>query len=74
MKNVANKTGNALVIILGGLLVVALYIGRWLGAVGVFGLLARLLGWYKAWVWTWVVFVIIGFVSAAVLEKLQKQA
>lgn len=57
---------------LGSLLVMALYLGRWLGAVGVLGLLLRLIGWYKSWVWTWAVFVIIGFVSAAVLEKIQK--
>jgi len=57
-----------------GLFMAALYVGRWLGMVGVFGLLFRLIGWYKSWVWIWVIFVIIGFVSAAVLEKLQKSS
>ncbi|HZP55407.1 MAG TPA: hypothetical protein VFB03_01395 [Candidatus Saccharimonadales bacterium] len=70
----ANKAGNIVGGILGGLFVAALYIGRWLGAIGVLGLLFRLIGWYKEWIWTWVIFVIIGFISAAVLEKLQKSS
>jgi hypothetical protein len=67
-----NKVGNIAGGMLGGLLVMALYIGRYLGLVGVLGLLARLIGWYKAWIWVWVIFVIIGFFSAAVLERLQR--
>lgn len=69
----ANRARNVAEATLGSLLVMALYAGRWLGAVGVLGLLLRLIGWYKSWVWTWAVFVIIGFVSAALLEKLQKK-
>ena len=67
-----SKAGNVAGTALAGLVVVALYIGRYLGLVGVLGLLARLIGWYKSWIWVWVVFVMIGFVSAAVLEKIQK--
>jgi hypothetical protein len=70
----ANKAGNIAGGVLGGLVVMALYIGRYLGLVGVLGLLARLIGWYKEWMWVWVVFVLIGFISAALLEKLQKSA
>lgn len=70
----ANKARNMAEATLGGLLVMALYLGRWLGAVGVLGLLLRLIGWYKSWVWTWVIFVIIGFVSAAILDRLQKSS
>ena len=70
----ANKAGNIAGSVLGGMLVMSLYIGRYLGLVGVVGLLARLIGLYKEWVWVWVVFVIIGFISAALLEKLQKSA
>lgn len=70
------KAMEKLAAVLGGLLVIVLFIGRWLGMVGVLGLLARLIGWYKSWVWVWVwvIFVIIGFVSAALLEKLQKSS
>ena len=68
-----NRAGNIIGGILGGLFVAALYIGRYLGLVGVLGLLARLIGWYREWIWTWVIFVIIGFISAAVLEKIQKK-
>jgi len=68
MRKASNIAGTIAV----GIFVIALYIGRYLGLVGVLGLLARLIGWYKEWIWTWVVFVIIGFVSAALLERLQK--
>ena len=70
----ANKAGNIAGAIPGDLLVAVLYIGRRLGAIGVLGLLLRLIGWYKSWVWTWVIFLIIGFFSAAILEKIQKSA
>lgn len=68
----ASKIVNGVQIALGSLFAIALFIGRFLGLVGILGLLTRLVGWYKSWIWVWVVFVIIGFVSAAVLEKLQK--
>jgi hypothetical protein len=68
------KSGNIAEATLASLFVAALYIGRYLGLVGTLGLLLRLTGWYKAWIWVWVVFVIIGFVSAAILEKLQKKS
>ena len=68
------KAGNIVEATLAGLVVVALYIGRYLGLVGVLGLLLRLVGWYKEWIWTWVIFLIIGIISAAVLEKMQKSS
>ena len=70
----ANKAGNIAGSVLGGLLVMSLYIGRYLGLVGVLGLLARLIRWYKSWMWMWVIFVIIGFVSAAILDRMQKSS
>lgn len=70
----AQKTGNLAVTALAGLIVAVLRLGRYLGLVGVIGLLLRLIGWYKSWIWTWVIFVIIGFISAAVLEKLQRKS
>lgn len=73
MKRVG-KAGDVAGAALAGVFVAALYIGRYLGLVGVLGLLARLIGWYREWTWTWVIFVIIGFVSAAVLDKLQKSS
>ena len=66
------KAGNIAGAALAGVFVAALYIGRYLGLVGVLGLLARLIGWYREWTWTWVVFLVIGFISAAVLENIQK--
>lgn len=67
------KTGDKLGAVTLGVILSILFAGRYLGLVGVIGLFARLVGWYKSWIWAWVVFVVIGFVSAAALERLQKQ-
>jgi hypothetical protein len=58
----------------GGLLLLApLYIGRWLGLIGVSMLLFRLIGWYKHYnPWLWVAFILIGILCAKWLEDVTK--
>jgi len=47
---------------------------RWLGAVGVIGLIGYPFGWWRHWIWAWLIFLVLGFFGAAMLEKIKKEA
>jgi hypothetical protein len=60
--------------IFGMIFYLSLYVMRWLGAVGVLGLIAYPFGLYRRWIWVWIVLLALGFFGAAMLEKIKKEA
>lgn len=60
--------------IFGMIFYLSLYVGRYLGAVGVLGLIAYPFGWYRHDIWLWLGLIVLGIFSAYLLDEIKKEA
>ncbi len=60
--------------VFGALFYFSLHLGRYLGAVGVLGLIAYPFGWWRHYIWLWLAFLVLGIFSAYMLDEIKKEA